>query len=233
MATGLQLVTRALRTIKVLKVGGLPTVAESNLGLTVLNAMLDSWRNERLMVYAFQDEQITMASGQSAYTIGPTGDLVTTRPVDIEQEMYITASNTDIQVTKINKTRYKSIFDKTSQASYPEFAYFEGTYPDATLNVWPVPNAVNILHITTRVPLTAQTLAGTLAMPPGYEDSIVHNLAVRLSTEYVGSKLSKITVDLARTTKGDIKRTNSNRIQSGTELSALLGKSTQNILTGV
>ena len=85
MATTVNLIiTRALRLLSQLNSGVQPTISEQGDALSTLNAMIDSWRNDRLMCYALQEEAIPLTQGVATYTIGPTGALVTTRPVKIE-----------------------------------------------------------------------------------------------------------------------------------------------------
>ena len=229
MANGRSISKRILRTLKVIDSGETPTSNESNDVLEVVNAMLDSWRTERLLVYAMQDEILTMVNGKDTYTIGPSGDLVTTRPVRIEDEMFMTEANIDYPILRINKERYASIVDKTSDSDIVEFGYYEGTMPNATLKVWPVPNTPNTLTLKTWIVLTSITLDGIISFPPGYLDAIVHNGAVAFSAET--GQLNEVTVSLAIKTKGAIKRVNSKVIQSGTEILQLIGGGRHNILT--
>ncbi|UOF78811.1 tail adaptor [Caudoviricetes sp.] len=229
MATGQTLVNRALRLLGVISSGETPTSDESNDTLTAINAMLDSWRNDRLMCYALQDETLTLVASDSSYTIGTGGQLNTTRPVSIES-CYCRASSIDYPVKIISFEDWNSIVDKTASSDIPECVYYEPTMATGTLRVWPVPNTANVLHLTTRVPLTALTLAGTVSLPPGWEDSIASNGAIAIAPEFQVEPSSAV-VKMANDSLKGIKRINSRPIMANTEMALMFGIQRSNIIT--
>ena len=223
MATTLDLIKRSLRILDVRGSGESIPADEAADALTVINAMLDEWRNEKLMCYAFQDQTITLVNGQATYTVGPTGDLVTTRPVKIESA-YFTEGGYDYPVNVLSRAEWDGITDKTTTSSFVDSIQLEGTYPDATIKVWPVPNAANSIKIKTWTPLTAMTLSQTFALPPGYENAIVYNLAIDIAPEF-GAEPSALIYRKAKTAKAGIKRVNSRPIAAGSELALLFSGS--------
>lgn len=230
MATGQTLINRASRLIGAASIGETLSAEETEAGLDALNAMLDSWRNERLMVYAIQDESLTMVSAQASYTIGTGGDLNTTRPVRIEAA-YMRASNTDYDVDILNEREWAGIPDKTSTSDLVERIYYQPSMSTGTLYVWPVPNTANVLHLLTWTPLsTLATASTTVTLPPGYEEAIAYNLALRIAPEH-GISISPEVAEVARTSKAAIKRINSQPIKAYTELPMLVGQPTHNIYT--
>ena len=76
MTTALQFVTWSLRDIGAVALNEQPTDDEANDGLEQLNEMIDSWSNESMTVFAFQEQALPMVPGQNQYTIGPGGDLL-------------------------------------------------------------------------------------------------------------------------------------------------------------
>lgn len=230
MATGQTLINRATRLIGVSSVGETLSAEETEDGLTALNAMLDSWRNERMMVYAIQDESLTMVATQSSYTIGSGGDLNTTRPVRIETA-YMRESNTDYDVEILNDREWAAITDKTSTSDLVEKIYYKPSMSTGTLYVWPVPTTTNVLHLLTWTPLSTLAAASTtVTLPPGYEEAIAYNLAVRIAPEH-GVSVSPEVAEIARTSKAAIKRINSQPIKAYTELTALVNQPHHNIYT--
>jgi len=224
MATTLDLIKRSLRILDVRGSGESIPADESADALSVLNAMLDEWRNEKLMAYAFRDETVTMVDGQGTYTVGPTGDLVTTRPVKIESA-YFTEGGYDYPINVLSRREWDAITDKTTTSSFVDSIQLEGTYPDATIKVWPVPNAANSINIKTWTPLSAMTLNQTLALPPGYENAIVYNLAIDIAPEF-GREPTATIYRKAKSAKAGIKRVNSRPIAASSELAALFGGNT-------
>jgi len=125
MATGQTLVDRASRLLGLINSGESPTSAESADALIAINSMLDSWRNDRLMAYALQNETLAMVASQASYTIGPSGDLNTVRPVSIESA-FMREGNIDYPVRVIDAEEFNSIPDKTSTSNLVQFVYYEG-----------------------------------------------------------------------------------------------------------
>ena len=79
--TANQLITRALGIINQTDPGETPTAQEIEDGVDFLNAMMDSWRLERLMVYQVKQLSIAWGATIQTKTIGTTGDIVATRVV--------------------------------------------------------------------------------------------------------------------------------------------------------
>jgi hypothetical protein len=220
-----------MRLIGVLSKGETLSSSDAADGLEALNAMLDSWRNERMMAYAIKDESLTLVATQSSYTIGTGGDLSTTRPVRIEGA-YVRSSDIDYPVEMLDAKQWAAIEDKTSTSDWPDYAYYQPTMSTGTLYVYPVPTAGNTLHVLTWTPFTAFALADTVTLPPGYEEAMATNLAPRLAPEY-GVSVSAEVVAMARDSKANIKRVNSVVPKLTTALGAMFGPVTSNILTGL
>lgn len=227
MATGQTLVNRSLRLLGIIGSGTSPTADESADALTAINAMIDSWRNDRLMAYALQDESLTMVASQSSYTIGTGGNLNTTRPVSIEGA-FMRSSGVDYPVRVIDAEEYNSIPDKTSTSNLVHLVYYEGTMATGTLKVWPVPTDTNVLHLTTRVPFTALTLGGTVSLPPGWEEALASNGAIAIAPEFQANP-SQSVVKMANDSLKGIKRTNSKPIMAKSDFRPMFNQRTSNI----
>lgn len=233
MATVATRITRALRLLNEIESGEEPTDDELADGLIALNAMLDSWRNDRLMCYVKQDETLTLSAGDSSYTIGPAGDLVTTRPVEI-LAAYIVDGTISYDVTARNEAWWAAIPDKTTQSNWPTDFLYRPSMPTATLLVYPVPDATRTMKLVTRVvagPFAATTTDVTL--PPGWDAAIDFNLAIELAPEYQAVP-SPAVIKRAQETLAGIKRAN---IQAqpravGSELFHLFNRDNGNILAG-
>jgi hypothetical protein len=231
MATFQTLSDRAMRLIVQIPSGSSGTSQETADNLIACNAMLDSWRNERLMCYALRDESITMVVSQTSYTVGSSGDLSTTRPVKI-LDAYIVYSNISYPVRILTPEEYDAVPDKTSTGSWPNAIVYYPTMTTGTVTVYPVPNAASYLHILTETPLTGFTAAtDTVSLPPGWEEAIATNLAIAIAPEYETEANSTIR-KMAAESKANIKRVNSRPSKAYTELPALLGARVGNIISG-
>lgn len=81
--TAFDLIKLALKVAGPLAVGQTPSAEDANDALALLNSMLASWQQKRLLVYHMLDVG-TPATGARFYTIGPGGDFDAVRPDRID-----------------------------------------------------------------------------------------------------------------------------------------------------
>jgi len=225
MATTVNLIiTRALRLLSQLNSGVQPNVSEQSDALSTLNAMLDSWRNDRLMCYTLQEEAIPLTQGVATYTIGPTGALVTTRPVKIESAR-VDAGGISYEVRKMDEHEYANIGLKTQQQSYPLKFWYQPTFPNGTIYLWPVPSQAAVLYVTTWFPiLSFVTVNDTVSLPPGWEQALTTNLAIEMAPEYEMEASSTVQKSAMQSLK-NIKRVNNRAPRMYFDNSMLTGAS--------
>jgi len=229
MTTAAQIIDRSMRLLGALEPGETSTDDEYANGLIAVNGMLGSWNNERLMCYALREESLSYTAAVSA-TIGPTGTLVTTRPVEVVQAWVVDGSNS-YPVLMISDEEYGAIVDKASTSTWPTKANYKASMPDGTIYFYPVPSAAGTMSLLTRTPLVAfAAITDTVSLPPGWEDALTYNLAVRLAPE-IQVPLPQEVLGLARAIKADLKRMNSKPMKAYTELANLVGRHSANILT--
>lgn len=183
MATWNDLIDAGLRKIGRLESGGTPTTPERTSGLAELNSMLGSWSAEMGTIYFETTESLSWASGNASRTIGASGNLDTARPLKILSAQFRDASNNDFDLQIITHQQYQSLFDKGSLTSdFPLYLAYNPTNASnlGTLFLYPTPSATITLRLTSWKPFAVITDAtATIALPPGYEDAITPNLAVR------------------------------------------------------
>ena len=227
MATARDIVSRSLRLLGIVKSGDSLAEAYMQDGLIALNALLESWQLEKLNIYAWQDKTFTLVPNDGTITLGATGN-ITTRPDHIE-DVFITQGTIDYPVTMIERGRWDAIADKTTTSNIPELAYYEPSYTQGVLNLYPVPSAANTLHVVMWVPFTAfATLTTSIALPPGYERAMAYNLAIEIAPEYekpVSLEVQKVATD----SLANVKRANDRGIKSYTDLTLLMGGRKSNI----
>lgn len=231
MATAQSIVNRSLRLLGQIEPGEDPTDDESDDALEALNAMLSSWRNERLMCYATQEESLTLANADASYTVGPGGDLDTDRPIDI-LAAWVVDNNISYAVQLITDDQYAAIQDKTTASDWPDRLNYRPTMATGTIYVYPVPNATRTLKLLTRVPLDSLALSDTISLPPGWEDALAFNLAIAIAPEYQTEPAPTV-IRNARETKAAIKVVNSQPVNAVTELAAMFSGYRPNIESGV
>jgi hypothetical protein len=199
------LVQDAMYAAQVLGQDQTPTSGDSQLVLRRLNRMLDSWSNEKQMIYANQTETFTMTANVGSYS---TSLLTNGRPVAING-MKVTLSSLDYPVEFIDQLKWNAITYKDAP-SIPRWCYYEPGYPNGTMNFYPEPYAAFVCSVDCQRVLSAPLLMATdLALPPGYEAAIVAGLAVDIWPSFKGKQ--PIPNDLKedrRQTRSVLKRTN-------------------------
>jgi len=208
--TALDQITRALRLIGVLAEEETPSAVIAQDSLMALNQMIDSWNTERLMIYNTQDQVFTWPASQITRTIGPTGDFVGNRPVQIDDSTYFRDPGTNVSygIKIINQHQYDGIPVKTVTSTYPQVMWINMEYPNVSMTIYPKPNRNLEWHIISVDELTQPvTIYDVLAVPPGYLRAFTFNLAMELAPEF-GVEPSPQVQRIAMTSKRNLKRMN-------------------------
>lgn len=188
--TVLDLITLALKQAGVVGVGQNVSAEDSNDSFTLLNAMLGQWAVKRWLVYALQDISL-VSTGAQSYTYGPGGDFNAPSTDHLESAYMRLLNATSPQQPDFPLELITSYEDwgrirlKTLQ-TWPQYAFFDGNYPLATVRFWPSPtSALYEMHLITKVPISAFTgLSQTISLPAAYQEAILYNLGLRLRTAY-------------------------------------------------
>lgn len=208
MATAGDQINRALRLLGVLAEGETASADTSNDALTSLNQMIDSWNTERLSVFRTQDQVFTWPSSQSTRTLGPSGDFVGERPVQVLDSTYFIYNGVSYNVKIVNEDQYNDIAVKTITSTFPQILWVNMAYPDITMKVYPVPTAPTEWHFISIKELTQPALLDTvLYFPPGYLRAFTYNLACEIAPEY-GVDPARQIQRIAMTSKRNLKRIN-------------------------
>lgn len=225
-----------MRLIGVLASGETPASSEANDAFKSLNAMLDNYSIQSLMVLSRVYEPFSLVVNQSVYEMG-TGapDFNTSRPQKIENINWIQTSGTttvQLPIEIINQDQWAAIAVKTITSNLPTRMWPQYLFPYMKLNFWPVPSVAGQIVIWSWKPLTdIAALTTSLDLAPGYEDMLTYNLAIRLAPEY-GKKPSELVLATAISSKADVKRMNIQPLLMGCDDGVLPKRSTWNWFTG-
>lgn len=210
MTTAAELIDGSLRLLGVLAEGEQPSVAVMQDSIMAMNQMIQSWDTERLSVFSTQDQIFTWPAYTMSRTIGPTGDFVGNRPIEIDDATYFIdpSSGLSFGVKLINQQQYDGIAFKTVTSTYPQVMWVNNTFPDMEMTVYPVPIKALEWHIISVETLTeVSSVATDLYFPPGYLRAFRYNLACELSPEF-GVEPSPQVQRIAMSSKRNIKRIN-------------------------
>lgn len=203
MATARELIKRSMQINGVLTKGEVPTGDEAVDGLASMNAMLGSWSNDSLLIYARLSESFALSGGQSTYTIGTGGDFDTDRPLQI-LSAFLRLGDIDYVIDIISDVDYDRITQKSLSSSIPSVLMYEPRFPLGRITLYPAPTT-GTLHIRTEKQLTEiATLDTDLEFPPGWERAIVYNLSMETAGQY-GQSIDEATYAIAMDSLSKIK----------------------------
>jgi len=210
--TGRELVAAILRKLGASAPGESIANSEAQDGLAEVNRMIASMSNEKLLIYAITEEGFSLVAGTAAYTLGSGATWNSSRPQWIEKAVIRDSSTSpavDYPVDLfLSVDEFSKISVKGATSPYPYALYDDGGYPYRTIKLYPTPSAAHTLRLWSAKPISSiATLDTTLSLPPGYEDMLVYNGAVRLAPEY-GKTLAPEVVAIAMDSKAGIKRAN-------------------------
>lgn len=191
--TGLSVVTDAFLMSGVTGQGQTPQAADLNLALRRLNGLISLWNVRRWMIFRLAELGVAADGRTAPYLIGPTGDIVTAQaPNRIEFAFVRQLTNGALPVdTPLQVWAAREQYDlatlKLRFVSYPAGVFLDTTFPNASLFVYPWPNAGNQYQIFVAMKdvlpiITTATLMNS--MPGMYLEAMKTNLAVMMRQNY-------------------------------------------------
>ena len=180
----------------------------------MLNRWLDQKAAERLQIYEVRRTTWTIVANDGVYLVGvgPLGRVPIERPIFVNQIQFVdTSMNPDLELplTLLTDDMFAAIAMKDFASTYPQAAYFNPTYPFATITFWPIPTSSTLLGViyAANAVLQLADLDATISMPPGYELMLVKNLAVQLAPSYE-RQVNSMLLEQAREAVAIVKRAN-------------------------
>lgn len=211
-----------MRLIGALASGEVPSAAEANDALMVLNQMTDGFNADRLLCFTLTISEFPLVVNQQTYTLGTGGDFNITRPARIERTSIISLTNPaqplELPIDYYTDLDWQDQPVKLINSSLPQAVYDDQAFPLRNLSFWPIPTQNVNTRLYCWTPLTAFDLNTTdVFFPPGYLEAYRYNLAVRLMAEMPGDYNQVtfgIVTELATQTLGRVKSINVPLIQS-------------------
>lgn len=211
MATAADLISRALRLLRILDIDATADATQLANGLIVLNGLIDELNTETTTVFQ-EDEEVFTLTGASSYTIGSGGTFNTTRPQHIISAFY-RASNVDYApIDLTTKSNWDNIIDKSEVGFPPRKLWYEEAFPLAEIHLWPNPASGSLVLTSLKQLTEFATTSTTVSFPPGYRDMFTYNIALRYEGE--GGILTPTVQRIAMQSLAKIKRKNKKTVEA-------------------
>jgi hypothetical protein len=207
-----EIITASLNDLGVLEGGEQPTADDAAQGLSALNTLVDQWAAERLMLSKSQRTTRAITPGLADYTIGPSGLIVIARPVYLDALRISDSASTpaiEYQMRdSLTDEGWANVSIKSLTSPRPTEWYYNPTFPNGTLTLWPVPTSSTLtLVIYYPVAVTEFLLTDTISLPPGYRRMIQKVLAMELGPSY-DKKIDAQVIQGAARAEQVVKRSN-------------------------
>jgi hypothetical protein len=155
-----------------------PDLAEYVIGMA--NRLLDKWNAERAAVYAVSFLPFTFTPTLNPHTLGPSGATWTLaqRPVTLDG-LIINLGN-GVNAPSVNLDHdaawYQNLSTPLLTTSYPTDGYYDPTWPNGSLYLWPVPSTAYAVQVLVRTVLSHVSLLSVFDLPPGYREALTLTL---------------------------------------------------------
>lgn len=206
MPTATTIIKDALLEIGVLASGETPSAAMADDAFRALNRLMDILSNGQSFAF-YPNKEIFNLTGQASFTIGPSGDLITDRPIRIETAT-IDRQGITYPVSVLDNQKWDAISYKGANGANTSGIFYEATMPNGIIHVWPIASGCTLnMRVINQVGVFPD-LTTDLLLPPGYEEALIRNLAVSIFPQYPAGTLSPITLRAAKTSLTQINRVN-------------------------
>jgi hypothetical protein len=208
MPTISEFLTAALAEIRVARAGDVIGPDDMDLALFVFNEYLDALNADGRALYSVDVGPIrTLTPNLQPHTIGPTGTfVVTTRPVEIlAANLTITAASpaTRIPLNIRDDQWWMDVRSRLIATAHPTDLFYNPTFPNGEINLWPVPTTAYGLELEMRTVLASVIITDTFSLPPGYQQALRLTMAELLAPAF-GQTVSQSTRDKARDARGKV-----------------------------
>lgn len=210
MSTFLDLATDAATEIGSLGLGEVLSADDAFLIMREFNRLTQEWSTERTDIFNVGSSILNLTANKQSYTIGPgASDFNVPRPVLIQTATAIVNGTTArMSIDLLSSVPFAAIREKGLTGVFPDKLFCDYANPIATLNFHPIPSSpIQIEIYAWQVLQQIVGLTDILNFPPGYENALKYNLAVKICSSF-GMPLNPMTVQQAAFGKAAIQKIN-------------------------
>lgn len=160
-----------------------PTSEQTEHTRRLLNRLCKAWSVKGLKAWCWNEVTLTLVAGTNSYTIGPSGDLTTERPLLVKNpRRVISSEETPIRI--VSRQEYFEQPGKDDQGK-PVMIYYDPQLTNGVLYVWPAPDAADSIKFSIKQYIEDfDASTNTPYFPPEWTHALVKNLAFNLCPRY-------------------------------------------------
>ena len=175
----------ALRVLGVIGAGDTPSPQDYQTCSEALNLYIKQLQTKGMPLWKVEQILVPMVVGQNTYTIGPTGDIQTTRPLRVVMAFIRSPQDRDTTLMVISRQEYMQQGYKPSQG-IPNQVYYDPQLGNGVLYIFNTPNATGwTIHLQVQLPVEdTLTPSNILDFPSEWFNCLKFGLADQLAMEY-------------------------------------------------
>lgn len=194
------------------------------------NAMVNAWKADGLTVWHIARTLFPLTPNQGDYTIGDGGDFDTPWPERVERAGIVLTEQTpqpEYPLYQLTVDEYQEWVLKGQSTNWPFRYWYERSYPLGIIHFLYIPTDSNQVALYLEeflLPIDA-TGDSIVDWPPGYQEAIETNMAIRLAMKIPGANISNDTKVLARSSLALVKNANNRPLVRESDLGRQGGRS--------
>ena len=154
-------------------------------GLLRLYDLINYMQTQGLKLWLQTDQAVTLVAGTATYTLGPSGDVVMTKPMRVLQAYWLDSSSNRTPLIPLSRDEYTRLSQTTSQGAVNSY-FVDKQQTQLSVSVWNVPDttaAAGTLHLILQVQATTPVaLTDTTGFPQEWALALRWGLADDLAT---------------------------------------------------
>ncbi len=148
--------------------------------LKQLQKIIQDLNTQNLWSYSYVELTGNLVGGQDTYTIGPTGDIVGTRPFEIES-FAVVENRAYRPLSVLGNKDYFNLLRAEDVEGQPYVFRYQQDYPNGTIQVYPSPSINYEYKIQAQLLVTDYGINDVIELPAGYVGYLEYALANRLA----------------------------------------------------
>jgi hypothetical protein len=175
-----ELIEASMRKLGALADGQAATTNQLTIGRQALNSVIATFTVDGMPLWKRDTVVIPLVAGTKTYTL--------TSAVKLAQ-VIIRYNTSGTQYPLVPKSYYDFNTLPVTTTGIPVHYYFQPKIQDATIVIWPTPDATTVANYTVSAIVQDEfdgifSNSDTLDFPPYWTDALIYTLAVRLAPEY-------------------------------------------------
>lgn len=180
-----QVINGALRVLGVIGSGDKATPEDYSNCSEALNLYIKQLQTKGMPLWKVEDLQVPMVNNQYVYNLGPTGDVICTRPLRVVMAFIRSPQNNDTTLQVISRQEYMQLGYKPSQG-IPNQCYYDPQLNNGVLYVYNNPNTTGYtIHLQVQMPVDDVLTPSQIPdFPSEWFNCLKFGLADQLALEY-------------------------------------------------